>query len=99
MKYIITENRLANVIQIFVDKFEKPEGLCKVWVDYDELNDSISVNLFFDRSYSKKRGWDINHDINTTKRYYGLKIMKTFGRMPVFYQHFDDCSELTSDEI
>jgi hypothetical protein len=57
MKYLLTESRLENIIQKYLDKYEGEYRVMKrIWVDYDEIMNAYNINLFYDWEAAKEEG-------------------------------------------
>lgn len=94
MKYVITESQQDNLLSAFNQLMNSTsyKGVCRIWVDYDEIMDRYLINVFFSKDYLvnvvKERtvGFLLKTINLVTKRFFEFT-----GLTPFVYHHIDEC--------
>jgi|LakMenE18May11ns_1017448.scaffolds.fasta_scaffold9538888_1 hypothetical protein len=95
MNYEISVDRFKKIVERYFEEQEKPEGVCKIMIDYNNEFDKIVINIFFDRRFSIKKGEKFTGYRNKIVNQYGYAFLNMFGIKPFLYEHYEDCEELT----
>lgn len=94
MKYVITESQQDNLLSAFNQLMNSTsyKGVCRIWVDYDEIMDRYLINVFFSKDYlvnvAKERTAGI---MRTTINQVAKRFFEFTGLRPMLYHHIDEC--------
>jgi hypothetical protein len=93
MKYLITENQFDKVLQGLESAVNNVsfEGVEKITLDYNEINDQIDVNIFFSQKLLKdigERKFKVLQKETNIKIFYFFRSIK-LGTKFMFYIHYE----------
>lgn len=93
MKYLITENQFDKVLQGLESAVNNVsfEGVKKITLDYNEINDQIDVNIFFSQKLLKdigERKFKVLQKETNIKIFYFFRTIK-LGPKFMFYIHYE----------
>lgn len=93
MKYLITENQFDKVLQGLESAVNNVsfEGVEKITLDYNEINDQIDVNIFFSKKLLKdigERKFKVLQKETNIKIFYFFRTIK-LGPKFMFYIYYE----------
>jgi hypothetical protein len=93
MKYLITENQFDKVLQGLESAVNNVsfEGVEKITLDYNEINDQIDVNIFFSQKLLKdigERKFKVLQKETNIKIFYFFRSIK-LGTKFMLYIHYE----------
>lgn len=93
MKYLITENQFDNILQGLESAVNDIsfEGVERITLEYNEINDQIDVDIFFSKKLLKdigERKFKVLQKETNIKIFYFFKTIK-LGPKFMYYIHYE----------
>lgn len=92
MKIIITENQFENVLKRYEQILSNLnfEGVKRITLDYDELIDSIKVNIFYDMQFAIGLGMKFtSHQYKMNRKISNTIEDINLGPKYLYYLHYE----------